>query len=76
MFIRKKEVVCKKTGKKYQYCKLVETVQTENGARQRMILHLGELDLTKAELKSLGKLLEMRISGKQESSRLPSLSDL
>ncbi|MCP4354883.1 MAG: IS1634 family transposase [Proteobacteria bacterium] len=76
MFIRKKEVVCKKTGKKYSYCKLVESVQTEHGPRQRLILHLGKLELSKVEIKTLGKILEFRISGKRETVIVPVLSQL
>ena len=67
MFIRKKEVVCKKTGKKYSYCKLVESVQTDQGSRQRLIMHIGKLDLSKSQIKILGKILELRISGKTET---------
>jgi hypothetical protein len=76
MFIRKKEVVCKKTGKKYSYCKLVESVQTDQGSRQRLIMHIGKLDLSKSQIKILGKILELRISGKTETVIFPELKQL
>ncbi len=76
MFIRKKEVVCKKTGKKYSYCKLVESVQTKKGSRQRLIMHIGKLELSKSQIKTLGKILELRISGRTETVIFPELSQL
>ena len=76
MFIRKKEVVCKKTGKKYSYYKLVESVQTDQGSRQRLIMHIGKLDLSKSQIKILGKILELRISGKTETVIFPELKQL
>jgi transposase len=76
MFIRKKEVVNKKTGKKYGYYRLVESVATEDSVKQRTVLYLGILDISKAQLKVLSKLIEMRINGKREAVIFPELSDL
>ena len=41
MFLR--SPVVKKTGKTYRYWKLVETVRTASGPRQRVVAHLGDL---------------------------------
>jgi hypothetical protein len=41
MFLRSS--VVKKAGKTYRYWKLVETVRTVNGPRQRIVVHLGDL---------------------------------
>ena len=41
MFLR--STVVKKGGKRYRYWKLVETVRTPSGPRQRVVVHLGDL---------------------------------
>lgn len=41
MFLR--SAVVKKVGKTYRYWKLVETVRTASGPRQRVVAHLGDL---------------------------------
>ena len=41
MFLRSS--VVKRAGKTYRYWKLVETVRTANGPRQRIVVHLGDL---------------------------------
>lgn len=41
MFLRSS--VVKKGGKTYRYWKLVESVRTDNGPRQRVVAHLGDL---------------------------------
>ena len=76
MYIRKKEIKDKKSGKIYSYYKLVETLQSANGPRQRVILHLGKLDITDDERKILGKLIERRIAGKQETIKFPKLESI
>ena len=76
MYLRKKEIQDKKSGKMYSYYKLVETVQTEKGARQKTILHLGKLDITEAERKLLGKLIGRRIAGKSEIIKFPKLEKI
>lgn len=76
MYIRKKEVVDQKTGNRYAYYRLVESVAGEGTVKQRTILYLGKLDLSKDQLKTLAKLIENRIYGKRETITLPELSEL
>lgn len=76
MYIVRKKTINKVTKKEYYYYKLVDAVQTEKGARQRVILHLGQLDLNKIQINSLAKVLEMRISGKKEGMQIPIISEL
>ena len=73
MFIRIKENRDKKTGKIYKYYKLVETVKTSKGPRQKVILHLGKMDISEEERKILPKLIERRLSGKREYTEFPGL---
>jgi len=63
MYIRATETKNRKTGKSYKTHRLVETVQTEKGPRQRMVLSIGKLDLPKSRWKELAKALEYRIAG-------------
>jgi len=64
MFIRKKYQKNKKTGEQYVYHQLIESYQTDKGPRSRILLHLGELNLSDQDLKVLAKLLEYKIKGK------------
>ena len=76
MYVRKNKTIEKSTGKTYDYYKLVETIQTENGPRQRTVLHLGKLSITENERKMLGKLIERRIAGKSEVFIVPKLEQI
>ena len=51
-------------------------MQSANGPRQRVILHLGKLDITDDERKILAKLIERRIAGKQETIKFPKLESI
>jgi len=53
----------RKTGKVYINHKLVQTVRTEKGPRNRIVMFLGKLDLSKDDLKKLAFVLEGRITG-------------
>lgn len=56
MFLR--STVVKKAGKTYRYWKLVETVRTASGPRQRVVAHLGDLaHFTAAEWETLAQRL-------------------
>jgi hypothetical protein len=46
MFIVNKEITNHKTNKIYNYLQLMETIQTEEGPRTRMLVHIGNFDLT------------------------------
>ncbi len=79
MFIR--EVITKNpiTGATYKVYRLVEAVRTPKGPRQRVVLHLGTLQLTKIERKMLAKLLERRLMGQpslfEDDSKLSHIAD-
>ena len=62
MFIRTAKTKNPKTGKLYVSHQLVETVQTEKGPRNRVLLYLGRLDLPKDALKVLAQALEDRLN--------------
>jgi transposase len=53
----------KKTGAVYINHKLIESVRTAEGPRNRIIMNLGQLDLSKDDRKKLAMVLEGRIRG-------------
>jgi len=53
----------KKTGKVYINHKLIQTIRTEKGPRNRVVMSLGKLNLPKDDLKKLAFVLESRITG-------------
>ena len=61
MFIR--ETVTSKKGKKYTQHKLVESIRTPNGPRQKLILNFGFLDLPKDQWKELANAIESELHG-------------
>lgn len=63
MFIVNKEIKNHKTGKIYNYLQLMETIQTEEGPRTRMLVHIGNFDLTIEEQKILALIIENKIKG-------------
>jgi len=63
MFIREYKTYNKKTSEQYINHKLVESVRTEKGPRQRVIMSLGRLDLPRSEWKKLAHALECQLSG-------------
>ncbi len=63
MFIR--ETVKKIKNKSYVHHKLVESVRTPNGPRQRIVLNLGKLDLSKEKWKELANAIEDELHGQQ-----------
>lgn len=66
MFIRKTRKKDKKTKKDYYSFQLIESVRTERGPRQRILLHLGSnLDLTKEECSQLANCIKDIIIGTQ-----------
>lgn len=66
MFIRESKTRNKKTGKIYIKHTLVESVRTERGPRQRVILTLGQLAVGREYWKDLALSLESFLSGKQD----------
>ena len=66
MFIRKVPHKNKKTHKSYYTYKLVESIRTERGPRQRDILNLGvDFDLPKDQWKELANCIEGIITGQR-----------
>jgi len=55
----------KKTGAIYENYKLVESVRTPKGPRNRIIMNLGNLNLSKDDRKKLAMVLEARIRGER-----------
>ena len=66
MFIRKVTHKNKKNRKKYHTYKLVDSIRTERGPRQRDILNLGaDFDLPKEQWKNLANCIEAIITGQK-----------
>ena len=64
MFIRKVDHKNKKNRKEYYTHKLVDSIRTERGPRQRVILNLGvDFDLPKEQWKDLANCIEEIITG-------------
>jgi len=65
MFIREYKQTNKKTGEVYIKHKLVASVRTESGPRQKVIMPLGTLTIPRIDWKRLAHALECRITGQQ-----------
>ncbi|MBP7554418.1 MAG: IS1634 family transposase [Spirochaetes bacterium] len=65
MYIRESNFYSKTAKKSYTYHKLVETIATDKGPRQKLILNLGCLELDKKYWKELSKLIEAKLLGIQ-----------
>ena len=66
MFIRKVNHKNKKNRKEYYTYKLVDSIRTERGPRQRVILNLGvDFDLPKEQWKDLANCIEEIITGQK-----------
>lgn len=63
MFIR--ETIKRRKNKGYIQHKLVESVRTPNGPRQRIVLNLGKIDLPKNKWKELANAIEDELHGQQ-----------
>jgi len=70
MYIKEIKTRNSKTGKKYVKYTLVESVRTDKGPRQRTVMQLGNLKLSKEMWPALIAELESRISG-QSSLNIP-----
>ena len=65
MFIREYKQKNEKTGEVYIKHKLVTSVRTEKGPRQRVVMPLGTLTIPRIDWKRLAHALECRITGQQ-----------
>lgn len=64
MFIRKTHILNRETQKSYWNFQLVESIRTERGPRQRILLNLGtDLDLNDQERKTLANRIEEILKG-------------
>jgi len=70
MYIRESKTRNRKTGKVYVKHTLVESVRTEKGPRQRLVMTLGELRLDRSLWKELANALESYLNGEQEVENL------
>jgi transposase len=70
MFIRESKTTNKKTGTIYVKHTLVESVRTEKGPRQRLVMTLGRLNLDRSLWKELAFALESHLNGGQELEHL------
>jgi transposase len=65
MFIRAVSTRDRKTGSVYTTHHLVESIRTERGPRQRVIMFLGTLDLPREQWRALAAVLEERLGGQR-----------
>jgi transposase len=63
VFIREYKTKNKKTNSDYITHRLVQSVKTEKGSRQRIIINLGQLTLPKSQWKKLAYALESKLIG-------------
>ena len=66
MFIRESKTKNKKTDKVYIKHSLVESVRTERGPRQRLVMSLGKLELDRDQWKDLALALELFLNGEHD----------
>ena len=66
MFIRESKTKNKKTGKVYIKHSLVESVRTERGPRQRLVMSLGKIELDRSQWKDLALTLELYLNGEHQ----------
>lgn len=65
MFIKKVRKRNGRTQKLYEYLQLVESVRTEKGPRQRLVLNLGNLDLQPAQYPVFARRIEDILTGQR-----------
>jgi transposase len=65
MYIRESKTKNPKTGTVYISHQLVETIQTEKGPRNNVLLYLGRLTLPKSSFKVLAEALENRLNNRK-----------
>jgi len=63
MFIRKKVSPGSHPGSTYIYYQLIESYNSEQGPRNRVLAHLGKLDITPAEQKILSTIIDNQAKG-------------
>ena len=57
-----------KDGRRYSYIALAESVRTEKGPRQRVILSMGDITIPKDLRAGLAEMIERRLAGQESCS--------
>ena len=70
MFVKKIKKRNGKTQKLYEYLHLVESVRTEKGPRQRLVLNLGNLDLPPSQYQAFAKRVQDILTGQHSFTEL------
>jgi len=65
MYIRRATTTNGVTKKKYTYLKLVESVRTEHGPRQKQLLNLGDLPIDPSQYRALARRIEDILYGRK-----------
>jgi len=60
-----------RTNKRYKYFHLVESIRTEKGPRQRLILNLGKIDLDPSQYHSLSRRISDILTGQTSLYEVP-----
>ena len=80
MFIRVKKKRNKGSKKTYEYFQLVESYRTPDGPRQRLLIDLGKLELSKENYPLLARAIKNRIYGQltllEENAEIAELADI
>ncbi len=71
MFIRKVSKNNGRTSKKYTYLHLIESVRTEQGPRQRLVLNLGALEVDESQYSALARRIQDILTGEESFLSLP-----
>lgn len=66
MYIKRVRKSNRNSQKVYEYLHLVENVRTEKGPRQRLILNLGNLDVSPDHFKVLAERIESMLTGQKQ----------
>jgi hypothetical protein len=70
MFIKKVSKRNGRTNKQYEYLHLVESVRTDKGPRQRLILNLGTLEIAPSDYDVFAKRIEEILTGQENLFQL------
>jgi transposase len=66
MYIKKVKKSNKNSSKVYEYLHLVDTIRTDKGPRQRLILNLGAVNIPADQYKELANCIESMLTGQME----------
>lgn len=78
MFIRKIKKIFKNKSGEYEYIqhRLVESIRTKNGPRQRNILNLGTLNIPREKHKALANLIEANLTNDSQENMFKESSEI